>query len=109
MIYPSGAIRTTEEMEAMIGKPVYIPLPDQTSPYTPRVGPKIIRFHLTGITRRNDGHYFLETEEDVDAAKMKAISVRKDWSASWGADPVFFFSNFWFAYAYVQHADNLRV
>jgi hypothetical protein len=108
MIYPAGAIRTTEEMQGLIGKPVYLPLPDSVSLNTLRVGPKIIKFHPTGITIREDSHYWLETKEDVNAAKMKAISVHRDWSTAWGACPVFFFSNFWFAYTYVQHADNLE-
>jgi hypothetical protein len=110
MRYPTGAIRSSEEMQALIGGHVYIVVPAallvEKIPYAaPNIG-KLhpLRVHLA---KHEPNRYMLYVKEEVHAAAACGILVQSDWTVRWMTSPLYFFSNFWFAHAHVQHRNDL--
>jgi hypothetical protein len=104
MRYPTGAIRCYEEMQALIGGHVYIVVPAELLvERVPYVAPNIGKLHPLRISGS-----LLLVKETVYAAATHSIAIEKDWTVRWvHSGPLYFFSNFWFAHAHVQHRNDL--
>jgi hypothetical protein len=107
MNHPKGAIKSTEEMEALIGGYVYLTVDVHAAKKIPRVAKDIIKLHPVKIKHiPHNGYYdtYLEVKEYVDAAEDYGIAVLEDWSVRWGGPSLkYFFANFWHAYAHTLH------
>ncbi len=123
MKHPKGAVKTTKQMEKLLGKTVYLTMPPNSGTKIPRVSKLIVKltplgielnihkFHDRnriefGVHKFHDrSRFLLHTAEFVRAARDYAIATHGDWSVSWGnwADENmrnYFFANYWHAYAF---------
>ena len=110
MKHPKGAVRTTQQMEKLLGKTIYLTLPPEVGREIPRVSPFIVKLtpvKIEIIKRPNrwNNLFHLHTAEYVDAAQDHAIATYDDWAVSWGnwGDEnmrSYYFANYWCAYAH---------
>jgi hypothetical protein len=107
MSHPKGAIKSTEEMQALIGGCVYLTVDVHAAKKIPRIAKDIIKLHpvkIKHVARKEYYNTYLLVEEYVDAAEDYGISVTEDWSVQWGLPGLkYFFANFWHAYAHTLH------
>ena len=108
MTHPTGAITTLEEMQAMIGKQVY--LNAAKSLELPLMTGNILRLTIKSAMKDHKDHdhkeraelqrFVIVVAEKVHAYAQNAIIARPDFTVYWRGHPRYFFTNYWFALAY---------
>ena len=100
MTHPTGAITTLEEMQAMIGKQVYLNVAKSLE--LPLMTGNILRLTITSAmkVRLDPQRFVIEVVETVHAYTQTAIIARPDFTVYWRGHPRYFFTNYWFALAY---------
>ena len=101
MTHPTGAITTLEEMQAMIGKQVY--LNAAKSVELPLMTGNILKLTITSAMKERAKpqlQFVIVVAEKVHAYNQNAIIARPDFTVYWRGHPRYFFTNYWFALAY---------
>lgn len=128
MKHPKGAVQTTEEMEQLLGRAIYLTLPPdvgnsntgliRVSKFLIKLTP--VKISLSGGCKRAHpdnnlkNHYYLHTVERVNAAQVYAIATNGDWSVTWGSWDHeymmnYYFANYWHAYAFTLQLQELEL